>query len=217
MTDHKARPLQLHTIESLCVDLINGHEIELTDGELFSLNNLDTRSILKWYYGNKPKWTARNSEADIESLADQVGKTVAPLPTVGAPVQSVKKYLRLVKIEAHRFAGIHSYGSREIAPENFVFEPQHKFFFAFLWWLCVDTFPEGRNAPAASSNGSRGWSFAMLDFRSWKPNLALLKFQRILMFDRLQGWFDIPYCVHQAATKSSPRNHYCYNSLVITI
>ena len=40
-----------------------------------------------------------------------------------ATVGEERKLLKLVKIEAHRFAGIHAYGSEIEAPENFYFEP----------------------------------------------------------------------------------------------
>lgn len=120
----ESRPLHLQTIDSLFTDLIGGVSVSVgeTDGE-FILDSIDSRVILNWYRLNRAKWAGNVMAADVEDLVSAIP---TPLPTLPVPEVTVPKAgrrLRLVKMVAHRFAGIHAYGTPDVAPENFVFEP----------------------------------------------------------------------------------------------
>src|SRR5947209_5974052 len=120
-----ARPLHLQTIDSLFAELIGGMAVSVGDtGATFSLSATDSRAILNWYRLNRAKWAGNVQAVDVEALVDSMS---APVPTLPVPPMSAtgkKNRLRLVKLVAHRFAGIHAYGTPDEPPEDFVFEPQ---------------------------------------------------------------------------------------------
>ena len=119
------RPLHLHSVQSLCVDLINGKPVLVGDDrEAFALSGPDASRLLGWYMGRHGRWAAPVTAGDAESLVDSI---LTP-PTQAHPVSarhpgSATRRLRLVRIEAHRFAGIHSPTTGDGG--NFVFEPIH--------------------------------------------------------------------------------------------
>jgi len=119
----QARPLHLQTIESLFAELIGGGAVQVDSGEAFSLPTDDSRAILNWYRVNQTKWAGNVAAKDVEALVDSQTAAIPalPMPALGTPTK--KRRLRLVKLEAHRFAGIHAYGTFDIPPPNFVFEP----------------------------------------------------------------------------------------------
>jgi AAA domain len=118
-----ARPLHLLTTDILLADLISGRAIITGQSTRFDLPTAESRAILDWYRRNRPKWSgnlqAQDCEAIIDSIADEPPALAAPLSS-GARGRQV---LRLVKLVAHRFAGLHAYGSADDPPEDFVFEP----------------------------------------------------------------------------------------------
>lgn len=118
-------PLHLHTIESLCADLVSGRPVGVgADNTAFGLGADAARSVLEWYRRNRPKWTSPVSVGDAEALVEAL-KTKAPViaPTATpAPVAKIRT-LTLKRIEAHRFAGLHAYGPLNDPPPAFVFEP----------------------------------------------------------------------------------------------
>ena len=105
------RPLHLQTIESLFAELIGGGAVQVDGGEAFSLTVDDSRAILNWYRVNQTKWAGNVAAKDVEALVDSQTASVSalPIPALGTPAK--KRRLRLVKLEAHRFAGIHAYGT----------------------------------------------------------------------------------------------------------
>ncbi len=85
----------------------------------------DARAVLDWYRLNQNKWTSRLSADDAEAV---VGKIAIGAPELAAAEEvrghaTGRRRLRLVKVEAHRFAGLHMFGTLAQPPETFVFEP----------------------------------------------------------------------------------------------
>jgi hypothetical protein len=125
MSDFQPRPLHLHTLDSLCADLVSGRAISVgTDGTLFSLPNDRTRSALQWYRKRGAEnWSAAVNAQHGEQLVDAI---LAPPPNVTAfpvgPANANGRRLTLKKVEAHRFAGLHKFGTLSQAPENYVHE-----------------------------------------------------------------------------------------------
>lgn len=69
MTD--ARPLHLHTVESVCTDLIGGRAISVgTEGKIHSLASETSRAVLNWYFTNRTKWAGNVAVADVDAVVD---------------------------------------------------------------------------------------------------------------------------------------------------
>lgn len=119
-----SQQLHLHTLDTLCNDLVGGHAVKYGSGnQLLSLNN-GARSILSWYWNNQSSWTKNLSSAVVQGVIDSLDTAAPNLePASSASGIGEKKLLTLIKLEAHRFAGIHAYGSENRAPENFILEP----------------------------------------------------------------------------------------------
>jgi len=79
--------------------------------------------VLSWYYKNRGKWGGNVSVPDIEAIADAAQKKPQALPDKGGPKQAAKRSLTLVKVEAHRFGGLHGYSDNGQVPKAFIFEP----------------------------------------------------------------------------------------------
>ena len=120
----QARPLHLHTVESLCSDLISGRPVGVgkqnTD---YRLESTVSRSILEWYRANRDRWAGNVRREDIEAIVDAVGKAPPEVSATNVEGREVKRRLKLARLEAHRFGGLHAYGTPNAAPDNFVFEP----------------------------------------------------------------------------------------------
>ena len=126
MADRTVAPRDIHllTIDALLADLIGGRVVALDGGEELTLDSDDARAILDWYRRNRGRWQANLSAGDTDAIIDAIG---TPPPTNEAePVDGsahAVRLLRLVKVEAHRFAGLHAYGRPSAPPASFVFEP----------------------------------------------------------------------------------------------
>lgn len=120
----QVQQLHLHTLESLCNDLVGGHAVEYgNEGKQFKLSK-HSRSILEWYRANRAKWKKNLQLADAKAIV----ATIAVDPPQLEPIKTAadgkaNKWLKLVKVEAHRFAGVHAYGAETQAPDTYVFEP----------------------------------------------------------------------------------------------
>lgn len=115
--------LSLHTLESLCNELVSGRPVLLgNDEEEFRLDSLETRSVFEWYRSNRQKWSRNVQKTDVETLADQLEKIPPEFPaSSGLGVGEQKRTLHLKSLRVHRFGGIHRYGSVDHAPEDFNF------------------------------------------------------------------------------------------------
>lgn len=119
-----SQQLHLHTLDTLCNDLVGGHAVKYgSDDQLLSLNN-GARSALSWYWNNQSSWTKNLSSSVVQNILDSLDTDAPGLePAASASDAGEKKLLTLIKLEAHRFAGIHAYGIENQAPENFILEP----------------------------------------------------------------------------------------------
>lgn len=120
----KPRPLHLQTIESLFAELIGGGAVDVDGAEAFSLSADDSRAVLNWYRLNPSKWAGNVMAADVESIVDSQSKAIPTLSVPALVAPGKKRRLRLVKLVAHRFAGIHAYGTHDNPPADFIFEPR---------------------------------------------------------------------------------------------
>jgi len=120
----KGTPLYLHTLETLCDELVSGRTIILDDdGNEFRLNSPEARSIFDWYRNNPGKWAKNVMTPDVETLADQLEKKPPELPeNVYADQTRRLPRIHLKSVRAHRFAGIHRYGKPKQPPKDFYFE-----------------------------------------------------------------------------------------------
>lgn len=119
-----SRPLHLQTIDSLFAELIGGASVSVgEDGTEFSLSNADSRAILNWYRLNRAKWAGNVMTQDVEALVSAIltSPPTLPIPEIVKPKAGRK--LRLVKVTAHRFGGLHAYGTAEEPPPDFEFSP----------------------------------------------------------------------------------------------
>ena len=142
MLESETRSLHLHTLDSLIVDLVSGRPIQTGAGEPFVLPDDRTRSALEWYRKKGPVgWTANVSAQHGEELVDTILHDPPELPALPArPANANSRRLRLKKLEAHRFAGLHKFGTPAAAPENYVHE-----------FVSLLTLFEGRNGSGKTS------------------------------------------------------------------
>lgn len=127
MTEETSTPRGIHllTIDALLSDLIGGRAVAIGGGEELALASDDARAVLDWYRRNRGRWQSNLSASDTDAIIDTIG---TPPPTIEAGLEAgnahAVRLLRLVKVEAHRFAGLHAYGRPNAAPASFVFEPR---------------------------------------------------------------------------------------------
>ena len=117
------RPLHLHTLDSLCVELIAGREISVgKDNVLFSLKSIQAQSILQWYFKNRQKWNGNVNVVDVNSIVDSI--EIAPeVKTITSTNGSTNKHFySLVKIQARQFAGLHHPCITSNLPEDFTYD-----------------------------------------------------------------------------------------------
>lgn len=119
-----ARDIHLLTTDALLADLVGGQAVAVRDGERLSLASDDARAVLDWYRRNPSKWAGNLNAGDAEAIVDAVGTPPPTLEPVTSPAASGPvRTIRLVKIVAHRFAGLHAYGRPTEPPQTFTFVP----------------------------------------------------------------------------------------------
>jgi hypothetical protein len=116
-----AKPLHLHSIESLLAELAGGGAVSTgKDGKTFSFTLPASRSVLGWYARNRQKWAANLSLQDTDGIVDSVAlEPPAKVASAAAAVQGLRPVYTLKRVRAHRFAGIHLFGTATEAPEDF--------------------------------------------------------------------------------------------------
>jgi hypothetical protein len=82
----EARPLHLHTVESVCIDLIGGRSIAAADGRTHSLERETARAVLAWYFKNKQKWSGNVAALDVEAIVEH--RSVHPVNEMRATVKT---------------------------------------------------------------------------------------------------------------------------------
>ena len=61
--------LDVHTIETLCDELVSGRAVLVAENERpFLFESTATRSVFEWYRRNPTKWAQRNTKDDVESI-----------------------------------------------------------------------------------------------------------------------------------------------------
>ncbi|MEX2515951.1 MAG: AAA family ATPase [Gammaproteobacteria bacterium] len=124
MPESESRSLHLHTLDSLIADLVSGRPVETAAKGSFVLSDERTRSALEWYRKKGAvAWTTNVSVANGEDLVDAILLTPPELPVLPArPANAKSRRLKLKKLEAHRFAGLHKFGTPDAAPANYICE-----------------------------------------------------------------------------------------------
>jgi recombinational DNA repair ATPase RecF len=125
LTDEKSgvKPLHLHSIESLLAELVGGGSVGVgKDGAAFSFKLPASRSVLAWYSKNRAKWAANLSLQDTEAIVDCVNLAASDNPAAAVLVNGPKRLFELRRVRAHRFAGIHVFGTTSEAPEDFDYQ-----------------------------------------------------------------------------------------------
>ncbi|GGI31241.1 MULTISPECIES: hypothetical protein [Bradyrhizobium] len=117
------RDIHLLTTDTLLADLIGGRAVAVAAGDHLSIDSDDARAVLDWYRRNRGKWAGNLSAGDVEAIINVIGTEPPTLETAADDGQArTVKVLRLVKVVAHRFAGLHVYGRSTAPPDTFVFE-----------------------------------------------------------------------------------------------
>jgi hypothetical protein len=109
------------------VDLISGRPVGLTSAsDVYLLESDRSRSILDWYRQNRSKWSGNVMVSDIESIVDASRKNPPNLKSlvINSSPGRHQRRLRLAKIEAHQFGGLHAAPSSTGTSPNFIFEPR---------------------------------------------------------------------------------------------
>ncbi len=124
MPESESRSLHLHTLDSLVADLVSGRPVQTGAEKRFVLPDEPTRSALEWYRKKGAAgWTASVNAQHGEELVNAILQKPPELPTLPArPANASNRRLRLKKLEAHRFAGLHKFGTPNAAPQNYVHE-----------------------------------------------------------------------------------------------
>ncbi|RAI45382.1 ATP-binding protein [Rhodoplanes roseus] len=141
MADFEAKPLHLHSLDSLLADLVSGRAVLVADGQPFTLGDRE-RSALQWYRERgSSAWKANVIAANGEDFVDAVSKPPPELPVLPArPANANSRRLTLKTVEAHRFAGLHKFGTPDAAPPDY----RHDF-------SSLPTLFEGRNGSGKTS------------------------------------------------------------------
>jgi hypothetical protein len=119
-----ARPLHLHTLDSLLADLVSRRAVLLGEDTSFALADDRTRSALQWYRARgEVNWAANVSATHGEQLVDAILTEPPEVAALAArPASANNRRLTLLKLEAHRFAGLHKFGTPAAPPKNYVHE-----------------------------------------------------------------------------------------------
>jgi len=164
-SDESVTPLEIHTLDTLCNELVSGRGVSLRgDGRVLRLASDATRAVFDWYRRNQSKWAGQNRKEDVEALASEVDNEPPVLAPLKAPDASRRVQLVHLKgIRAHRFAGIHHYGSVDQAPPDFELEVQNTAS-PGVWII------EGSNASGKTSLLSAiSWCLTGHIYRSQRP------------------------------------------------
>jgi len=117
------RALHLLTTDLLLAELVSGRPIATDEGHRLALESDAARGVLSWYRGARGKWAGNVMTPDCEAIITSISATPAQVPPPAVAVDRERRVLRLAKIVAHRFAGLHAYGSADQPSTDFVFEP----------------------------------------------------------------------------------------------
>ena len=124
MDNEALRELHLYDLETLLADLVVGKEVATADGP-YSVSSDQARSALDWYRRKGvDAWNANVNAAVAEEIVEKTQEDApAQDEELGGKKETEKKVvLRLKSVVAHRFAGLHNYGTPSLPPKPFTFE-----------------------------------------------------------------------------------------------
>ncbi|NQT86515.1 AAA family ATPase, partial [bacterium] len=105
-------PLHLHTLDSLCDELVSGRGVTTADGTVFRLDSDEARAAFQWYLDHQSEWAKNVRTADLEPRADAILVPPAVLPPATAPEPATRKpILHIQSLSTRRFGGIQRYDS----------------------------------------------------------------------------------------------------------
>lgn len=118
--------LHLLTTDILLAKLVAGEQISTHNGEKLSASSEDTRKILNWYRTNSSKWAGNLTAGDTEAIVKAINSGLPKSHQTTSDVKPRQKpqLVRLKRLVAHRFGGLHVYGHPSNAPDEFIFEPK---------------------------------------------------------------------------------------------
>src|ERR1039457_1645058 len=104
----EASPLETHTLQSLCSELVSGRAILVgTAKERFEFKLSGTRALLKWYIDNRQRWSGNVRREDVEALVDSLEIAPPALPlSMSALVSRLHRGIHLTHLKIHNFGGI---------------------------------------------------------------------------------------------------------------
>lgn len=122
MANSVPRPLHLHTLESLLADLVSGRSVSVGKDATFALPDDRARSALEWYRKRgAANWPANVTPTHGEQLVDAIQLAPPDMPALPArPANANMRRLTLVRLQAHRFAGLHKFGTPAAPPADYV-------------------------------------------------------------------------------------------------
>lgn len=116
------RALHLLTTDILLSELISGRPIATDTGYRLVLHTVAARGVLSWYCRARAKWAGNVMMPDCEAIIASISATPDHVPSPVVSGNRERRVLRLTKIVAHRFAGLHAYGGIGEPSKDFVFE-----------------------------------------------------------------------------------------------
>ncbi|MBB3941459.1 hypothetical protein GGR39_003136 [Novosphingobium fluoreni] len=117
------RALHLLTTDLLLAELVSGRPIATNEGHRLTLESNAARGVLSWYRAAPAKWAGNVMTPDCEAIITSIGANPDQVPAPAVSAYHERRVLRLAKIVAHRFAGLHAYGTADEPSTDFVFEP----------------------------------------------------------------------------------------------
>lgn len=159
--DARPSPLSSHTLDSLCIELLSGRAVRLDDDSDFQFGSTETRAAFDWYHANRAKWArAAVAKEDVEAIADRVALPAPQAaPSRSGSTGGASRKLHLKSVRAHRFAGLHKFGTVESPPPDFVYAFEKSF-----------TLVEGDNGAGKTSLlNAIVWCLTGVIYRSQRP------------------------------------------------
>jgi hypothetical protein len=111
----------VHTLDTLCIELVSGRSVPLEGGGTFQLLSSPARALFEWYRQNPGKWAKNTTKEDVETLADRLDNIPPVLKPACVPTTSPGRTLHLRSMRTHRFGGIQGYRSAGQSGSDFFF------------------------------------------------------------------------------------------------